>query len=56
MSKVDGASIVTILYGEGANEDEANHVAEIMSEKFPGVEIMVLNGGQPVYSYIISIE
>ena len=56
MSKVDGARIVTILYGEGANEDEANHVAEIMSEKFPGVEIMVLNGGQPVYSYIISIE
>lgn len=56
MSKVDGASIVTILYGEGATEDEANHVAEIMSEKFPGVEIMVLNGGQPVYSYIISIE
>ena len=56
MSKVDGASIVTILYGEGANEDEANHVAEIMSEKFPGVEIMVINGGQPVYSYIISIE
>ena len=56
MSKVDGASIVTILYGEGATEDEANHVANIMSEKFPGVEIMVINGGQPVYSYIISIE
>jgi len=55
-SKVDGASIITILYGEGANEDEANHVAEIMAEKFPGVEIMVLDGGQPVYSYIISIE
>ncbi len=54
--KVDGASIITVLYGEGANEDEANRVAEIMAEKFPGVELMVLNGGQPVYSYIISIE
>ena len=56
MTKVDGASIVTILYGEGATEDEANHVAEIMGDKFPGVEVMVINGGQPVYSYIISIE
>ena len=54
--KVDGASIITVLYGEGANEEEANRVAEIMQEKFPGVEIMVLDGGQPVYSYIISIE
>ncbi len=54
--KVDSASIITVLYGEGANEEEANHVAEIMQEKFPGVEIMVLDGGQPVYSYIISIE
>jgi len=55
-TKVDTASIITILYGEGATEEEANHVAEIMAEKFPGVEIMVLDGGQPVYSYIISIE
>ena len=55
-AKVDDASIITILYGEGANEEEANHVAELMSSKFPGVEVMVLDGGQPVYSYIISIE
>ena len=54
--KVNDASIITVLYGEGANEEEANRVAEIMQEKFPGVEIMVLDGGQPVYSYIISIE
>ena len=56
LSKVEGASIVTILYGEGATEDEANTIAEIMSRKFPGVEMMVINGGQPVYSYIISVE
>ena len=54
--KVDGASIITILYGEGAGEEEANHVVELMQEKFPGVDVMVINGGQPVYSYIISIE
>ena len=56
LSKVEGASIVTILHGEGASEDEANTIAEIMGSKFPGVEIMVINGGQPVYSYIISVE
>ncbi|MBE6714801.1 MAG: DAK2 domain-containing protein [Ruminococcaceae bacterium] len=56
LTKVNDASLVTILYGEGSNEDEANAVAEILTEKFPGAEIMVLNGGQPVYSYIISIE
>ena len=56
LTKVEDASLVTILYGEGANEDEANHIAEILQEKYPGVELMVLNGGQPVYSYIISVE
>ncbi len=55
-TKVENASIVTVLYGEGSSEEEANNVASILSEKFPSCEVMVINGGQPVYSYIISIE
>lgn len=52
----DEVSYVTICYGEGANEEEANEVCTLYSEKYPDAEVLVLSGGQPVYSYIISLE
>lgn len=50
------ASYVTISYGEGADEEEANSISELYSEKYPDAEVLVFFGGQPVYSYIISVE
>ena len=52
-----GASFVTVFYGEGISEDTANTVANMISEKVGGgCEVAVLNGGQPLYDYIISVE
>ena len=49
-------TMVTILYGEGATEDEANELESMIRDKFKDVETAVVPGGQPVYSYIISVE
>lgn len=47
---------ITIFYGEGADEDKANAVAEVFQKCAPDGEINVICGGQPVYSYIVSVE
>ncbi len=52
----DEAAFVTVYYGEDADEAEAAEVTAILSEKYPDAETVTLPGGQPVYSYIISIE
>ncbi|HET7579605.1 MAG TPA: DAK2 domain-containing protein [Bacillales bacterium] len=48
--------IVTIIYGEDANEDETEELTAYLEEHFPDVEVEVHGGGQPVYSYIVSVE
>ena len=52
----EDAVAVTVYYGEDADEAQAEEVAALFSEKYPDAEVMVLGGGQPVYSYVISIE
>lgn len=50
-------SLVTIIYGEGVSEDDAVRVEEKLSEKYGSdIEISVVNGGQPIYYFIISVE
>lgn len=50
-------SLVTIIFGEGADESGAKAVEEKLSEKFGSdIEISIVDGGQPVYYYIISVE
>ncbi|MBQ8144703.1 MAG: DAK2 domain-containing protein [Butyricicoccus sp.] len=52
----DDSSFATIIYGEGVDEDEAAKVEEIFRKENKNLEITVINGGQPVYYYIISVE
>ena len=52
----EDSEIVTIIYGEGVDEDEADELAEYIEEKYKDVEVTIFNGQQPVYSYIISVE
>ena len=47
---------VTVYYGEDVAEDEANSAAKIFEGNFPDAEVSVVNGGQPVYYYMISAE
>lgn len=52
----EDSEIVTILFGEGVDEDEADELAEYIENKFEDVEVTIFDGQQPVYSYIISVE
>lgn len=50
-------SLVTIIYGEGVTEEEANELEARLNEKYStDMEISVVDGGQPIYYYIISVE
>ena len=48
--------IITLFYGESVKEREAEEVADIIRGRFPDAEVSVVNGGQPVYYYILSVE
>jgi DAK2 domain fusion protein YloV len=48
--------LITLFYGEELKHAEANHIADLIREKYPNQEIEVQEGGQPHYQFIISIE
>lgn len=48
--------IAAIFYGEGADEESAQAVADAVNEKHPDAEITVQYGGQPLYYYYFSVE
>ncbi|MCR4956071.1 MAG: DAK2 domain-containing protein [Lachnospiraceae bacterium] len=50
------SSIITIYYGEGKSEEDANGLSEKLLEYYPDCEVEVYYGGQPVYYYLISVE
>ena len=54
--KKHNGSIITILYGEETEEVIANALCERLQGRFPNAEINVINGGQPVYYFIVSVE
>ncbi len=52
----DYSEIITLYYGEEENEDSAQEIADAIEEIFPDADIIVANGGQSVYYYIVSVE
>ena len=48
--------IVSIYYGEDVQGDAAQHAADLLGERLPLADVNVVNGGQPVYYYMISFE
>ncbi len=51
------SQFVTVIYGEDVTEAQAALIEEQIQAKYGSkTEITVINGGQPVYYYIISVE
>jgi len=50
------SEIVTIYYGEDIQAAEAEAMAESIRQKYSQLQVEVVRGGQPYYTYIISIE
>ena len=47
---------ITVYYGADVSEADANEAAGTITGCFPDAEVSVVNGGQPVYYYMISVE
>ena len=52
----EDSALVSIYYGDEATEEEAMEFSDQITEKYPDVEVEVNPGGQPIYSYIVSVE
>lgn len=50
-------SLVTIIYGQDTDEASAEMLEERLTAKYGNdMEISIVNGGQPIYYYILSVE
>lgn len=52
----DNDEFITIYYGEGVTEEEAQSAGDRIETEYPDAEVSVVYGGQPLYYYIISVE
>ena len=50
------SEIITIYYGDTISARDAEALAEKIRQVYPSQEIEIVNGGQPHYHYIISVE
>ena len=51
------SSFVTLIYGSDVTDGQAESACEFIKSKLsPNLEISLINGGQPVYYYLISVE
>ena len=52
----EGKDYITIYYGADITEKQAQKAADLFSDICPDADVNLLNGGQPVYYYLISAE
>ena len=52
----DDTEIVSIYYGAEMTEDDANEIADSITEMYSSLDVEVNFGGQPIYYYVVSVE
>ena len=50
------AEVVTLYYGADTKSEEAEQARVAIRERHPQLQVEVINGGQPHYNYIVSVE
>ena len=50
------SAMISVFYGSDVTEEQAAELEEEINKKYPKLDCMIHNGGQPLYYYIISIE
>lgn len=56
LEMIDEPTFVSIYCGADATEEITATVQNMLAAKAPDAEIMVMEGGQPLYDYVISVE
>jgi len=54
--KLDEVEVVTIYYGDDTTSEEAEAVGDTLDKQHPQLQVEVVQGGQPYYNYIVSVE
>lgn len=54
--KLSGRKNVTFFYGNGADMNNARKTANLANETIDNINVEIIEGGQPVYYYLISVE
>ncbi len=52
----EDSELISIYYGEGVVEEDAQKLEELISEKYEDCDIELYSGDQPVYYYLLSVE
>ena len=51
------SSFITLIYGEDVTDEQAQQIESALNAKYGDkLEITLINGGQPIYYFIISVE
>lgn len=52
----ENSELICLYYGDEVQEDDANHLYDILEKKYKNCDIELQYGGQPIYYYVISVE
>lgn len=52
----EDSEIITVMYGRDSNKNEAQRLVDELKKKHDDLEFELHDGGQPVYSFLISVE
>ena len=52
----EDSAMISLYYGEDVKEAEAEKLAKKLEKTYPDLDVEVNFGGQPVYSYVLSVE
>lgn len=54
--RTEAAQVLTVFYGAEVDADQAQAIATRLGKEFPDQQVELINGGQPLYQYVISVE
>jgi dihydroxyacetone kinase-like predicted kinase len=52
----EDAELVTLICGRQAEAESTNGVRTWLKSRWPNVQIEIVDGGQPLYAYLIAVE
>ena len=56
LEMIDAPAFVSVYCGADATEEATAMVQEMLAAKAPDAELMVIEGGQPLYDFVIAVE
>lgn len=52
----EDSELISLYFGEEVTEEDANAIADAITENHPDIDVEVQYGGQPIYYYVLSVE